>query len=106
MFHIVQNINHDETTFFYSVRKPRWLPRWKIRDLLTGFIDRGDGIFIQTDVINIGVGPVFRFDRLNSMRISKNRHFLSWIEKIPEYPRPCGTSLHAGRFERSGEHTS
>jgi hypothetical protein len=35
------------------------------------------------------------------MRISKNRHFLSWIEKISEYPRPCGTSLHAGGFESS-----
>jgi len=65
------------------------------------FTDRGDGIFIQTDVINIGVGPIFRFDRLNRIRISKNCHFLSWIEKIPEYPRPCGTSLHAGGFESS-----
>ena len=85
----------------YHVIKPLCSAGQKTRGLLMRFTDRGDGIFIQTDVINIGVGPIFRFDRLNRIRISKNCHFLSWIEKIPEYPRPCGTSLHAGGFESS-----
>jgi hypothetical protein len=85
--------------FLYPVRKPYYSPRQKTRNFLTGFTDRGDSIFIQTDVINIGVSSVFGFDRLNGMCISKNRHFFSWIEKIPEYPRPGGTSLHTGRFE-------
>jgi len=65
------------------------------------FINRGDGIFIQTDIINIGVGSVFRLDRLDSMGILKNRHFLSGIEKVSEYPRSGSTRFHAGRFESS-----
>jgi hypothetical protein len=36
---------------------------------------------------------------LNRICVFKNRYFLSWIEKIPEYPCPGGTSLHTGRFE-------
>jgi hypothetical protein len=87
--------------FLYLVKKPYYSPRQKTRNFLTGFTDRGDSIFIQTDVINIGVSSVFRFDRLNSMCISKNRHFFLWIEKISKYPRPGGTNLYAGRFESS-----
>src|SRR4030042_426928 len=87
------------TFLLYPVRKPRWLPRWKLRDLLTGFTDRGDRIFSQTDIVNIRMGSVFRLDRLNRMRVFKNRHFFPRIEKISEYPCSGGTSFHAGRLE-------
>jgi hypothetical protein len=73
--------------------------RWKIEDLLTGFPDRGDGILIQTDIINIGMGSVFRFDRLDRMGIFQNRHLLLRIEKISKYPCSGGTCLHTGRLE-------
>jgi hypothetical protein len=83
----------------YPVRKPRWLPRWKIRDLLTGFTGGGNSILVQTDIVNIGLGSGFRFDRLNRMGVLKNRHFLSRIEKVPEYPCTGGTSFHTGGLE-------
>jgi hypothetical protein len=71
----------------------------KIGNLLTGFPNGGDGILIQTDIINIGMGSIFRFDRLDRMGIFQNRHLLLRIEKISKYPCSGGTRLHTGRPE-------